>query len=202
MPGNEGMLVTSQGTTPSGTADSGNPVKFGGVYLSTLSGFTTGQRADLPVNSNGVLLTSTGLQVGGADGFSNGSLLSFWGVNGTTSAVFGPSQVAGSYFNGTSWDRVRGDTTGAYTVAKGTPTLGSGQIAVATASTQIVAARAGRASVTIANPAAAALFVGPTGVTVSTGHSIPAGGSLTLNTSAAVFGVAAAGQTATFIEAY
>lgn len=41
------------GNSPSGSTDSGNPVKIGGVYNSTLPTFTNGQRSDLQVDSRG-----------------------------------------------------------------------------------------------------------------------------------------------------
>lgn len=45
------------GNVASGSADSGNPVKVGGVYNSTLPTLTTGQRGDLQLTSNGSVLS-------------------------------------------------------------------------------------------------------------------------------------------------
>lgn len=47
------------GNVPSGSADSGNPIKVGGVYNSSLPTVSTGQRVDLQLDSNGRLLTSS-----------------------------------------------------------------------------------------------------------------------------------------------
>lgn len=46
---------TVQGDTASGSTDSGNPVKVGGIYNSTLSAVSTGQRKNLQVNQYGEL---------------------------------------------------------------------------------------------------------------------------------------------------
>lgn len=71
---------------------------------------------------------------------------------------------------------------------------------------QIVAARAGRAAVTITNlTGAQQVFVGNAGVTVATGQLIPAtvGASITIPTQAAIFGISAtAAQTVTILETF
>jgi hypothetical protein len=48
-----------QGTTAAGATDTGNPVKVGGVYLTTPPTLTNGQRGDLQVDSQGRLLVNT-----------------------------------------------------------------------------------------------------------------------------------------------
>lgn len=60
----DGTLVISSSSGPlqvvgnvaDGVADSGNPVKVGAVYLSSLPTYTTGQRANLHVDVNGKLI--------------------------------------------------------------------------------------------------------------------------------------------------
>lgn len=47
--------VTVVGNVASGATDSGNPVKTGGIYNSTTSTFTNGQRADSQVDTTGAL---------------------------------------------------------------------------------------------------------------------------------------------------
>jgi hypothetical protein len=62
-----GTWTVQQGTPPwsvvgnvaSGSADSGNPIKIGGVYNATLPVVSSGQRVDLQLDQNGRLLTST-----------------------------------------------------------------------------------------------------------------------------------------------
>ena len=49
-----GQVVT-QGSVASGSSDSGNPVKVGGVYNSSAPTFTTGQRGDLQLDASGNL---------------------------------------------------------------------------------------------------------------------------------------------------
>lgn len=57
--------ITAVGNVASGATDSGNPLKIGGVYNSTAPTFTTGQRGDLQLSSDGKLkvdFTSSGGQ--------------------------------------------------------------------------------------------------------------------------------------------
>jgi hypothetical protein len=92
---------TVTGNVASGAADSGNPVKVGGVYNSTLPTFTNGQRGDLQVGVRGALNVS----IFNAAGVSP--------VNATTVAAdavsAGSVSLAGQsflhVFNGASWDR-------------------------------------------------------------------------------------------------
>jgi hypothetical protein len=81
--------------------------------------------------------------------------------------------------------------------------LGSGALATAQASigvtaSQIVAARTGgvgtgRIAVTLYNFGSATIYFGNTGVTATTGMPLPVGASVTLNTTAALYGIAASG---------
>ena len=91
------------GNVASGATDSGNPVKVGGVYLSALPTYTTGQRGDLLLSSRGAL-TVCGHGAAGADGVSNGTLGFMYAQNNTAGYL---SATADYVFNGTSWDRDR-----------------------------------------------------------------------------------------------
>jgi len=88
----------------------------------------------------------------------------------------------------------------------GSVNLATSQVSVATTATQIVAARAGRNAVTITNiTGAQQVYVGAAGVTAANGALIPAtvGASITVPTSAAVFGIAlTAAQTVSALETY
>ena len=106
-------------------------------------------------------------------------------------------------WNGTGMDRLPGSAAlGAKVQMAGQP-VGSGAFATALASvgtsaTQIVAARAGaigtgRIAVMLYNNGSQAVFIGGSGVTSATGLPLGPGGSLTLNTTAAVYGVTASG---------
>lgn len=123
-----------QGNVASGALDSGNPVKIGGVYRSTSPNLTDGQRGDLQMAPSGSVYVSLGRDTAymtqAADGSGTGS-------TGITAAAYN------RVFNGISWDRQRGDTTGAYFVA--TPTANSTN-AITPATGSLVNAVVGKAS--------------------------------------------------------
>lgn len=90
------------GNVASGAADSGQPVKVGGVFNAVLPTFANGQRGDLQIDSRGELLvaisnlgTVANIRGAGADGMSNteGGLVTY---------------NRGNVFNGTTWDRQLG----------------------------------------------------------------------------------------------
>jgi hypothetical protein len=89
------LLVTAAGNVASGATDSGNPVKVGGKYNSTLPTFTDGQRGDLQVGTRG----SVSVQVKVPDSTSNVLTDSAgnWGV-----AVRGNNSGIGAYGNNSS----------------------------------------------------------------------------------------------------
>ncbi len=100
-----GLQVESSGAIASGAADSGNPVKVGGKYNSTLPTFTDGQRGDLNIGSRGSLHVESWVSDGNqpvttiasnADGQSVGT--------GTTRYEVMSRNTA---FNGTTFDRFR-----------------------------------------------------------------------------------------------
>lgn len=105
-----GNITTNRvaGTIPSGTVDSGNPIKIGAIYNSTLPTFSNGQRGDAQIGTRGSLNVqiklpdnsiSNSAQAAAADAFSNT-------INALNTGAF--SMV----FNGSTWDRQRGDTSG------------------------------------------------------------------------------------------
>lgn len=93
------------GNVASGAADSGNPVKVGGVFNPTMPSFTAGQRGDVQINSFGGLLVGSSVAQG--DGKSNNATQlnagSAGGSNTSNStAVYGYAlNTAGT------WDRLR-----------------------------------------------------------------------------------------------
>lgn len=94
------------GNVASGVADSGNPVKVGGVYNSTLPTFTTGQRSDIQTDARGAIRAQlVGATIAGVDAIANSALIS--GGNSGNQAVNSqlPFIVAGFKFNGSTWDR-------------------------------------------------------------------------------------------------
>lgn len=105
------------GNVASGAADSGNPVKIGGIYRSASNKptLTDGQRGDAQLDVSGNLhsrLTVT--NAAGADGVSNSNL--GYGISSANQSVqVLMTATAPAMFNGTSWDRLRGDTNGLVT---------------------------------------------------------------------------------------
>lgn len=94
--------VVVGGTTSSGATDAGNPVKVGGRYNLTLPTFTDGQRADVQLSARGALLAALTA--------ANGTPI---GVNASADASAGATGLnvtgQGLAFNGSTWDRVRGN---------------------------------------------------------------------------------------------
>lgn len=91
----------------------------------------------------------------------------------------------------------------------GAATVTTSQASITTGAAQsIVAARTGapgtgRVAATLYNSGTATVYVGASGVTTSTGLPLLAGGALTLNTTAAIYGTAASGtQTIGVAETY
>ncbi len=95
---------TITGNVASGATDSGNPVKVGGKYNTAAPTLTDGQRGDLQLDSSARAIVNVG---------------SFIGLTSTASPTDGANGNAGLAtrsqtlgFNGTTWDRMRGDTNG------------------------------------------------------------------------------------------
>lgn len=92
------------GNVASGATDAGNPVKVGGEYLATTPTFANGQRTDLQTSANGSVYVDFGRAGNNrsptADGLSVAT-----GINTYSQTV---------YFNGTTWDRARGDANGSW----------------------------------------------------------------------------------------
>lgn len=87
----------------------------------------------------------------------------------------------------------------------GTPNFATNQIAVGTSGTLVVAARAGRKSVTLISTTAVAYYVGSTvGVTAANGFPVQpvAGAGLTIFSAAAVYAVGASALTVGYLENY
>jgi hypothetical protein len=127
-----GGSLQAQGNVAAGSADSGNPLKVGGKYNAAMPTLTDGQRGDLQLGSRGALKVElTGYDSSGgiptptlADALANSAGLAVHNM--------------ATLFNGTTWDRWRGDlTNGAYVQVKST-LLASGWV-TATAQSQELA---------------------------------------------------------------
>lgn len=99
-----------QGNVASATTDAGNPVKIGGPFNSTLPTVTNGQRVDAQFSARGHLIVSTNSSQTAADAYSNTTIGFTAGSNASSGTTL--QAAAGYAFNGTTWDRVRGDLSG------------------------------------------------------------------------------------------
>lgn len=131
------------------------------------------------------------------DGFTNSTIKQTDVAN--TKALI---EVTSRIWNGTSYDRMPGSTAGQFTISKGGPSMATGQVAVTTSSTLVAAARAGRQKITLSPTSSVVYYVGNTGVTSATGVYVAAGGSITLETSAAIYAAGASNVTISYIEMF
>ncbi|NBW44245.1 MAG: hypothetical protein EBR45_01555 [Betaproteobacteria bacterium] len=94
------------GTIASGAADSGNPIKIGGRYNVTLPTFTDGQRGDVQLEPRGgVFVALKGVN-------ASSGLSSTTAADGSSALTSLPMVTYGLAFNGTTYDRMRGDANG------------------------------------------------------------------------------------------
>ena len=98
-----------QGNVAAAATDSGNPVKAGGVYNSTFPTYTAGQRGDVQLDSRGALRVVLSAPGGGVNYSTK-----FDSSDAAATDANGGINTIGrlTNFNGTTWDRVRGDTNG------------------------------------------------------------------------------------------
>lgn len=102
------LRVTSavQGPVPAGAATATAFNMDGGEYRSTLPTLTNGQQGPRQLDANGnTRVRLIGYNVSGTDGVSNATVVTLSTHNEATSAGARPLSVAGSVFNGTTWDR-------------------------------------------------------------------------------------------------
>ena len=109
------------GNIASGSSDSGNPVKVGGVFNTSTPTLTNTQRGDLQVDSQANLRTLEILsQSAAADGTGNNSGGVYIGQSNGTTKLY--AQVWPFNYNGTTWDRQ-------YSASAANATTGTGVIA-------------------------------------------------------------------------
>ena len=102
------VVSQSQGNVASAATDAGNPVKTGGVFNTTLPTLTTGQRGDTQITTKGETLVA--LSFGGVPIFAYANA-SDAANNVTTVGLV--TRSWGGVYNGSSWDKARGDVNGA-----------------------------------------------------------------------------------------
>lgn len=127
VPASDGFATIPGGNVANNVADSGNPIKIGGYAGGTVP-TTVGNnsRVNLWLGVNGQMVMG-GTSFTGADATSNTLAQSTITAGG--SGLF----AVGSYvFNGTTWDRQRGDTNGTYVVGLPVATASAGTAPVVT----------------------------------------------------------------------
>lgn len=109
------------GAVASGSTDSGNPVKIGGVFRTTKPTLTDGQRGDSQLGTRGSLQAS----IFGADSTSGAAVTAAGAGDSVTGNSFALSVAEyGLLFNGSTWDRAR--STGAVGTTGGAALVESG----------------------------------------------------------------------------
>lgn len=112
---NTAFAVTPGGNVANNAVDSGNPVKIGGVAgdnNNIPTAVTMGDRVNLFLGPNGQVLIG-GMSQDGSDGFPN-TALAYMSRSSDGNIAMLPN--ANNVFNGSGWDRQRGDTNGTYSV--------------------------------------------------------------------------------------
>lgn len=113
-----GTVGVTQSTSPwviggnaaSGAADSGNPVKIGGVNNTTQPTLTDGQRGDLQTDTRANLKTVLYANNTATTASFNADNADAVAVSATANKLVVLNR--NSVYNGTTWDRLPGDTTG------------------------------------------------------------------------------------------
>lgn len=132
--------ATATGNVASGDVDSGNPIKVGGIVEAApaATGLADGDRVHLKQDGRGYLWTNVG--VGGQTAMSSAALAD--AVANTPVRL----QVStyGLCYNGSTWDRVRGDTNGVHIVTKPVTSGGLDSARVLTGTGGVIKASAGQ----------------------------------------------------------
>ena len=155
----------AQGAIASGSADTGNPVKTGGVYRSTKPTFADGQRGDVQLTTRGALAVS----LYGADS-ANSPAVSTSFADATANATVAISASAfGFVWNGATWDRMKGSATRGLDVnISAAVTSTRANVSGAASDTLILASNANRRGATIYNDSTAILYLALGTVAAST----------------------------------
>lgn len=142
--GGSGAVSVVGGAVADDAAASGNPVPVGGIYNSTPPTYTNLDRTQFQFESRGSLRAAmVASPAAGADGMSNSIGFPFFSTAASGGVLLAGAQFV---FNGTTWDRQRGDTGGAYSI-----TVGDSYTRITTATTTVVKASAGTIKKIIVN---------------------------------------------------
>jgi hypothetical protein len=96
------------GDVADAATDSGNPVKVGGTVAGGVPSLVAGKRSNLFLSTAGQVLVAPYNTLAGADGLNNARIGQAQGLDGVP--LFPMSMNFA--FNGTTWDRTRGDANG------------------------------------------------------------------------------------------
>jgi hypothetical protein len=145
----KGSLAVAGGVA-AGATDSGEPIKFGAVYNTTLPTYTTGQRTDAQADSTGTLRVAPSLvQSSAADAVANTNLGTWRRTDTPGTTVY--AAVWPYVYNGSTWDRIRGDTNGTvtqpYAIASSRWVYAAASGGIANTTTAVTVAAAGGAAI-------------------------------------------------------
>ena len=170
----KGPVTIDTGATVQGPVDvsSTNPLPMAGsgVYNSTLPTYTSGQWGDVQLTARGAVLTTLAAANGGVVGVNTSG-------DGASSATGLNVVTQGQVFNGTTWDRQRGDTTGIWVngpsggplPVMGSATTGTDRsITASTTSQQLMAANTARKGFYVKNDTAIDVYINPGATAVAT----------------------------------
>jgi hypothetical protein len=184
------------GDVAGAATDSGNPVKVGAIYNSTMPTYTNAQRAELQTGTRGALrveLWASDANTPMQRGNDNGD-----GVSSSATSDKYLQITRNTVFNGTNWDRMRGSTTGGvHTSVAATPTVTT--VSVATSSTSVLSSNTARKAMVLSNVGSNNIFINLAGGTaVTTNTLIVPNGTLVLDRwvpTTAITGIAVTGAT-------
>lgn len=183
-----------QGAGASGATAVGNPVGVGGIYSSTLPTLTNGFRGNVQLTDRGQVQTGLFIGANQVGGYN-------LNVDGAESDVSLATIGFNAVYNGTTWDRQRGDTTGTWVVPGILPTATNRSGTATTTSGGLnVPANAARKTLTGQNISTVVIGFNEFGGTAAIGtagtYTVPAGGSFSISTQNAVNFIAASGTAA------
>lgn len=148
------------GAVASAATDTGNPVKVGGKYNVTKPTFTDGQRGDAQLGSRGAMV----VQLASPDASSQ-IAASNSGADAAANSLVGLNVYSiGRVYNGSTFDLMRGNTTGGvFTNVAATPTVTT--VSVTTSSTSVLASNAARKKLILSNVGANNIWINMAGGT-------------------------------------
>ena len=183
----KGVVSVSGNVAPGGASAGGNPVQVAGTdgtNVRTIRTDNTGRATVRIVDGNGTDITSG---IAGNDAVTAAV---------SSLSVSGFSRV----FNGSTWDRARGDATGTYTVPGFMPAATDRSGTATTTSSTLAAANSSRRGLNIQNIGANNIGVNEFGGTAAIGtagtYTLAPGASMNVRTNRAVTVIAATASTA------